>query len=59
MRRRESLSVIERNSVLVERMQQIKSEHPFWGYRRLWAHLKYIDGMEVNKKRVLRLDAKA
>ncbi len=28
---------------------------PFWGYRRLWAHLKYIDGMEVNKKRVLRL----
>ncbi len=55
MRRRESLSVIERNSVLAERMQQIKSEHPFWGYRRVWAHLKYIDGMEVNKKRVLRL----
>ena len=55
MRRRESLSVIERNMVLVERMQQINAEHPFWGYRRLWAHLKYIDGMEVNKKRVLRL----
>ena len=36
-------------------MQQINAEHPFWGYRRLWAHLKYIDGMEVNKKRVLRL----
>ena len=55
MKRCESLSVIERNSAIVERMQQVKAGHPFWGYRRVWAHLKYIDGMEVNKKRVLRL----
>ena len=55
MKRRESLSVVERNSALVERMQQIKAEHPFWGYRRVWAYLKYVEGMEVNKKRVLRL----
>ena len=49
------MSVVERNSALVERMQQIKAEHPFWGYRRVWAYLKYVEGMEVNKKRVLRL----
>jgi transposase InsO family protein len=36
-------------------MKEIKSEHPFWGYRRVWAHLKYVDRLEVNKKRIFRL----
>ncbi len=53
--RLESKSVVDRNAPLVERMYQLKSEHPFWGYRRIWAHLRYIDGVTVNKKRVLRL----
>ena len=39
----------------MERIKEIKSDHPFWGYRRIWAHLKYIDGLEVNKKRIYRL----
>jgi transposase InsO family protein len=55
MKRRTSLSVTERNLPLVGRIKTIKSEHPFWGYRRIWAHLRYIDGLEVNKKRILRL----
>jgi transposase InsO family protein len=55
MKRRESELVVERNSPVVERIKEIKAEHPFWGYRRIWAHLKYVDEMEVNKKRVLRL----
>jgi putative transposase len=55
MRRKESALVAERNLPLVERMKQIKAEHPFWGYRRIWAHLKYVDRLEVNKKRVYRL----
>ena len=55
MKRRTSRVVAERNSPLVERMKQLKSEHPFWGYRRIWAHLKYVDGLEVNKKRIFRL----
>jgi transposase InsO family protein len=55
MKRRESALVTERNSPLVERIKELKSDHPFWGYRRIWAHLKYIDGLEVNKKRILRL----
>jgi len=55
MKRQESLSVIEHNAPVVDRIKAIKSDHPFWGYRRIWAHLKYIDGLEVNKKRILRL----
>ncbi len=55
MKRKESALVAERNSPVVERIKAIKAEHPFWGYRRIWAHLKYIDELEINKKRVLRL----
>ena len=55
MKRKESDMVAERNSTVVERIKQIKAEHPFWGYRRTWAHLKYVDGLDINKKRVLRL----
>jgi len=54
-RRRTSARVIELNEPIVERIRAIKAEHPFWGYRRVWAHLRYIDGLEVNKKRVYRL----
>jgi len=55
MKRRESALVAERNSSIVERIKGIKAEHPFWGYRRIWAHLKYVDELEINKKRVFRL----
>ena len=55
MKRRESASVAERNSLVVMRIKELKAAHPFWGYRRVWAHLKYIDSLEVNKKRILRL----
>jgi putative transposase len=49
------VAAVERNLPIVERIKEIKTEHPFWGYRRMWAHLKYVDGLEINKKRVLRL----
>ncbi|MCL2615354.1 MAG: IS3 family transposase, partial [Dehalococcoidia bacterium] len=39
----------------MQRIQAIKSEHPFWGYRRVQAHLKYVDGLDVNKNPILRL----
>jgi len=55
MRRKESEVIAERNSPVVERIKALKAEHPFWGYRRIWANLKYIDDLEINKKRVLRL----
>jgi putative transposase len=53
--RKHSESVAKRNQELVARIRALKSDHPFWGYRRVWAHLRYVDGMLVNKKRVYRL----
>ena len=53
--RQESARTIERNLPILNRIREMKGEHPFWGYRRMWAYLKYVDGLEINKKRVLRL----
>ena len=53
--RKPSYSVTLRNEYVLERIKSIKGEHPFWGYRRVWAYLRYIDGLIVNKKRVYRL----
>jgi putative transposase len=55
MTRRPSCSVAQRNQDILARIHQLKSEHPFWGYRRIWAHLKFVDKLPVNKKRILRL----
>ena len=55
MKRKESAAVTERNSMMVDRIKELKVDHPFWGYRRIWAHLKYIDGLDINKKRIYRL----
>ena len=40
---------------LVMRIKGIKTEHPFWGYRRVTAWLKHREGIKVNHKRVHRL----
>ncbi len=53
--RKPSASVTIRNEYLVKRIKDIKGEHPFWGYRRVWAYLRYVDRILVNKKRVYRL----
>ena len=53
--RNTSDSVTLRNEHLVIKIKDVKAEHPFWGYRRVWAYLRYIDGLIVNKKRVYRL----
>lgn len=43
---------------LVTEIQQIKANHPFWGYRRVWARLKYRLGhKQLNRKKVYRLMA--
>jgi putative transposase len=33
----------------------LKAEHPLWGYRRVWAYMRYRQGLQINKKRVYRL----
>lgn len=56
MKKRGSYAAVEaRNSPFVERIYQLKSDHPFWGYRRIWAHLTYVDGLKISKHRVERL----
>jgi putative transposase len=53
--RKESTKIMERNLPIVAMIRQVKGEHPFWGYRRMWAYLHFVKGLEINKKRVLRL----
>lgn len=36
-------------------IQRLKAEHPFWGYRRIWAYLVFVEKIVINKKRVYRL----
>lgn len=50
-----SEKVIERNKSILGKIQGLKSDHPFWGYRRIWAYLKFVEGFDINKKRILRL----
>jgi transposase-like protein len=37
------------------RVRAITQAHPRWGYRRVWAWLRYREGLRVNKKRVYRV----
>ena len=52
MRRGPYAKVVERNAQLLERIRDLKAQHPFWGYRRIWAYLRYVDGLIVNQKRI-------
>jgi putative transposase len=40
---------------LLPLIQQLKADHPFWGYRRIWAYLRYVERLPVHKKRILRI----
>jgi putative transposase len=55
MNRQTSLRVTQRNEGLLQRIRALKAEHPFWGYRRIWAYLHFVEKLPVNKKRLLRL----
>jgi len=52
MRRGPYTKVAQRNAALLERIRALKADHPFWGYRRIWAYLRYVDGRVVNHKRI-------
>jgi putative transposase len=55
MSRQKSPLVVQRNEGLLQRMRELKAEHPFWGYRRIWAYLRFVEKHTVNQKRILRL----
>lgn len=43
------------NLVLVEGLKELRVAHPFWGYRRMTAGLKFREGYVVNHKRIQKL----
>jgi putative transposase len=45
----------QNNEAIVQRISQIKADHPAWGYRHVWAYLHYRGGLPVNRKRIYRL----
>jgi len=49
------MKIETRNRELLTHIEELKLEHPFWGYRRVWAYLRYRKGIIVNRKRVYRL----
>jgi putative transposase len=53
--RRRSLQVAQPDEGLLARIQGLKAEHPFWGSRRIWAYLHFVEQLAVNKKRILRV----
>jgi putative transposase len=55
MTRRRALQVVQRETQLLPRIQELKAEHPCWGDRRLWADLRFVEPPAVNQKRILRL----
>ena len=46
---------MQRDENLLPCIQALKAAHPFWGYRRIWAYLRFVEQRAVNKKRILRL----
>ncbi len=43
--------VPQADAALIEKLRAIKAEHPFWGWRRAGAWLRFHDGLAINKKR--------
>ena len=55
MRRGPYAKVGERNQGLLAQIRRVKADHPFWGYRRVWAYVRYVQQHVVTQKRVYRL----
>jgi len=54
-RRQRSTVTEESDALVLPIIRQLKAEHPFWGYRRIWAYLFFVELLKINKKRVYRL----
>lgn len=45
----------QHDDVLLPRIKEIKADHPLWGYRRVWAYMRYRLDILVNKKCIYRI----
>ena len=48
----------ERNRQVVKLITSLKSEHPYWGYRRIWANLKHFYEVNISPNTVYALMSK-
>ena len=55
MKRKRSVSRLNKDAPILSRIRMIKAEHPLWGYRRIWAYMRYRDSIVIGKNRVYRL----
>ena len=55
MRQGPYTKVGERNQGLLAQIRRVNADHSFWGYRRVWAYMRYIQQQVVTQKRVYRL----
>ena len=55
IKRRKPESRAKQDEVLGTQIEELKKEHPFWGYRRIWAWLNFRGNQKVNEKRVYRV----
>ena len=55
MKHQRSISTTKRDQDLLALIEPIKTDHPLWGYRRIWAYLKYRQGYTVGINRVYRV----
>ncbi len=48
--------VLKKMQSLLTKIQAIKADHPLWGYRRVWAYLRYQrNGLVVGKNTICRI----
>ena len=55
MKRQRAQSLTQLDQPMIEHIMIIKSDHPLWGYRRIWAYLRYREDIIIGKNRVYRL----
>lgn len=55
MKRQRSQATSKRDQELLNLINPIKTDHPLWGYRRIWAYLKYRQGLCFAINRIYRV----
>jgi transposase InsO family protein len=55
MKRQRSHATLHRDLKLLDVIKPIKTDHPLWGYRRIWAYLKYRQNYSVAINRIYRV----
>ena len=56
MKRQRSKQRARHDAPIIERIQSIKSDHPFWEYRRIWTYMRVRNGIIIGKKQSLSID---